>query len=313
MNRINATHAIKVAAALKRYEFDKSYISQRVMVDFEASLHTRADNKFHISRLMSTLTNHTIHYFINTLKVPDPNQWQKYEDKFGTYLISKKYSVSHTKRIIQITNRFLKFLHRTRPEEHKLICLEPLAKTKFRGMEAVKNLRGKFISVADMKTIREKITNKRLLPAIELAYSFGLRRSEVLALSHEHLYESSMEVNRQLLKIGPPAIFGTLKSKYNRETPYWFIKPDQAYREIARLPMVHPDTLSVQFAKEMKLLKMPYQFHDLRRTFITNALRAHHYRDVQLAVGHSDLKTTMLYAQDDRKLSRKKFVPGALP
>ncbi len=72
---------------------------------------------------------------------------------------------------------------------------------------------------------------------------------------------------------------------------------------------MHPDTLSDKFEKASKEAGLSFQFHDLRRTFITNALRKYHFLDVRLAAGHSDLETTQKYIQDDRQIQRKKFKP----
>ena len=56
-------------------------------------------------------------------------------------------------------------------------------------------------------------------------------------------------------------------------------------------------------------LDLPYKIHDLRHTFITKAVRIHAPRDVQLAVGHKDLRITMGYLRDDRDLSDEEFEP----
>lgn len=50
----------------------------------------------------------------------------------------------------------------------------------------------------------------------------------------------------------------------------------------------------------MTALGYTYDFHDLRHSFITRAIREKNSRDVQLAAGHKHLMTTMGYAHDDR-------------
>lgn len=52
-----------------------------------------------------------------------------------------------------------------------------------------------------------------------------------------------------------------------------------------------------------------FTFHDLRRSFIANAARVHHIRDVQLAAGHKELNTTMIYLRDDRELDNETWKP----
>jgi integrase len=168
--------------------------------------------------------------------------------------------------------------------------------------------RHKYISDADFVKICEEI-DTRLLSAVKISYCFGLRCAEVLGLSHDDIYEDIVSVERQLDRLEPIAHFTPLKNKEKRMVPYWLCSPDDLYKLVSSVQRMHPDTLSHEFKAEMVRLKMPFQFHDLRRTWITNSLRKHHYRDVQLAAGHADLKTTQGYAQDDRELQRKKFKP----
>jgi len=139
---------------------------------------------------------------------------------------------------------------------------------------------------------------------------FGLRCGEVLGLKLDDVYEDALNIERQLNKLEPIIHYSPLKNKEKRIVPYWYSTPDEVYSLIQALLPIHPDTLSKAFKSEMVRLKLPYQFHDIRRTWITNSLRQHHYRDVQLAAGHADLKTTQRYAQDDRALHRKKFKPN---
>jgi integrase len=74
---------------------------------------------------------------------------------------------------------------------------------------------------------------------------------------------------------------------------------------------MHPDTFYEKWCTYISSLNLSYDLHDLRRTFITKALRLHHPRDVQMAVGHVSLTTTMGYAQDDRDTSDEVFKPEA--
>ena len=81
---------------------------------------------------------------------------------------------------------------------------------------------------------------------------------------------------------------------------------------INQIELINPDTFSDIFKTEMRRLKLPFQLHDFRRTFITRSLRKYNYMDVRLAVGHTDLETTNKYIQDDRGLNRKLFKPQKL-
>lgn len=306
IKRLNATREVEQRAASARYEFDSAFINQRIIEAFESSLSNRADSKSHITNLMSGLWNYTITFFIHTAKLPDPNKWREHEDDFGAFLLKKKISTSHLKMIVQVTNRFLKFLHKTNPNEINQYTLEPLSNMKLKPKRSEQRL--KYIDAETYSTICKKVDSE-LLPAIQISYNFGLRCAEVMGLNTDDVFEDCLDVKRQQLQILPRKLTGPLKNKLNRSVPYWFATAEQVYTWINETTEMHSDTLSKKFVAEMKRLQLPYEFHDLRRTFITRALREQHYRDVQLAVGHSDLKTTMLYAQDDRQLQRVKFKP----
>lgn len=306
LNKLNATLVIEENEAKARYDFDYSYINKLTISEFEKHLSNLINDKNHITTSMTILNEYTFNFFIHKMKVPDPNKWLKFEDNFVTFLLKDKKSTSYLKRIIQTTNRFLKFLHKKYPNEVNLIVLEPISKVKFKNQDTDERL--KYISEAQYNVICEKIDSQLLIP-FKISYHFGLRCAEVLGLEAKDVFEDCLDVNRQLIKLEPIKNTGPLKNKTKRSVPYWFASPEDIYEWIESMTLMHPDTLSRKFALEMERLKLPFEFHDLRRTFITRALRSYNIRDVQLAAGHSDLKTTMLYAQDDRQLQRKPFKP----
>jgi integrase len=125
----------------------------------------------------------------------------------------------------------------------------------------------------------------------------------------DDVFEDSLGVNRQLIKACPRQT-GPLKSRETRVVPHWFCTAAEAYSLISQVVVMHPDTFGHCFKAEMNRIGFNFQLHDLRRTFITNALRVHHYLDVKLAAGHSDIETTNNYIQDDRQLQRKQFRPS---
>lgn len=310
LRRLNVRQVNEQQAALERYNFDHAYINQTVLKSFERYLETKANNAEYIRRLLSMLNEYPFHFFIRKLKITDPNLWKKKEELFGHYLLEKDLSSEHIQRIVQHTNRFLSFLHNKYPDEIKLTRLNSISNTvlkKRKGMQHVS--REKYISPEDFAKICDK-ADRKILSQIKLAYYFGLRRSEVLGLTIDDIFEDSLSVERQLVKINPEIEYDLLKTFETRQVPYWNTTPDEVYDLISTAQPMHPDTLGYLFKREMTKLKLPFLFHDLRRTFITNALRKYHYRDVQLAAGHSQIKTTELYAQDDRKLQRKRFVPN---
>ena len=62
----------------------------------------------------------------------------------------------------------------------------------------------------------------------------------------------------------------------------------------------------------MRELDYDYDFHDIRHTWITKAIRLPNVepRDVQLAAGHKNIETTMgCYLHDDRIFGDEPYVP----
>lgn len=310
LRRLNVRHINAQNEALERYNFDHAFINPNVLKAFERYLETKANNAEYIRRLLSMLNEYPFHFFIHKLKVTDPNLWKKKEELFGHFLLEKDLSSEHIQRIIQHTNRFISFLHDKYPDEIRLTKLNSISNTvlkKRKGLQQVQ--RQKYISIEDFNKICSEV-DQRILAPIKLAYYFGLRRSEALGLTINDVFEDSLSVERQLIKVEPRVEYDLLKTFETRHVPYWNTTPEEAYELVSKMKLLHPDTLGHIFKKEMKRLKMPFLFHDFRRTFITNALRKYHYRDVQLAAGHSQIKTTELYAQDDRKLQKKRFIPS---
>lgn len=308
LNRLNASRLQEELEAKKRFQYDSAYVNELTLTEFESLLSTRSNKPAHTRAIMNCLHAHVLNFFIHTKKLPNPNGWKKYEHEFGSYLLNKKLSAAHITRIAQTANRFIKFLYMNFQDELKFFELSPVSLHVLKDIKTSNSDRSKYISEEQFETICKSATES-ILPAIKLAYAFGLRRSEVLGLSVEDVFEESLVVNRQLISLLPNKVFDSLKNKENREVLYWYMTPEETFSLISQLPSMHPDTLSDIFVEDMKRLGLNFKFHDLRRTFITRALRSHHYRDVQLAAGHSDLKTTQRYAQDDRTLSRRKFRP----
>jgi integrase len=310
MRRINITAALKRAEAEERYNFDHSFVTKEKLNEFEAMLLNRANNQAHITRTLTYLKKHVLHYFILEKKLPHPNFWIKHEEEWGRYLMKKKLSANTLKQIVQAANRLLLFLRRKNSEEIQAIRLEPFSSKKLQHMKAVSKfaVRRKLISDEDVQVM---INNCRpeLKSYILLAYKFGLRRAEILGLSPDHVLKGALSVTRQVVDVNPIIKYGPLKSKQVRKVPYWQSSPKEAYELIKDLAVIHPSTLSDMFSALMAELKMPFQLHDFRRTFITKALRANHWRDVQLAAGHYDIKTTIGYAQDDRTIDDEKWTP----
>lgn len=309
VDKLNFHYFEKQKLLLARYNFNSVYVNKSLLKEFRNYLETKANNKEHIQKLLSILNLYTFEFFLIKKNINDPNNWKRYDYEFGQFLLELKLSSDYILRIIQLTNRYINFLHNKFPEHIRLTKLECISNAVLSRRDALlKPNRKKYINEEDFKYIVENVDPK-IINQIKLAYYFGLRRAEVLGLKIDDVYQDALFIERQLVSLNPTPKYDLLKTIENRQVPYWFCSAKETYNLIKNLKIIHPDSLSWQFKCEMERLNLPFQLHDLRRTFITNALRKYHYRDVQLAAGHSQIKTTELYAQDDRMILRKKYIP----
>jgi hypothetical protein len=72
--------------------------------------------------------------------------------------------------------------------------------------------------------------------------------------------------------------------------------------------------MSREFTALVEELKIPaYVIHDLRRTWVTNALKAKRDpEEVRLAAGHSTIHTTYrFYVEDTREFDEEVWTPAA--
>lgn len=316
LRQLNLRYETELAKAREAYEIRHAFISQKILDDFKDHLHAQIPTKRTAGYLYTSLRNGLL-WFITVNGIVDPVDWKKNEDKWGLALLSKLEGEAkiweepaHPDTIskqIQVMNRFLAFLHKRIPEQIPAITLDPISKAQLRLYKAEWNEDynpGKFIPQEDWLIIERDISAK-LKPFLQLAYYYGLRRSEALAIDRDCIRSGHLKITRQLESMtdGKPG-YGPLKNRKPRKVEYWFSTAEQTFEIVQKIQVtLHPDTFSHVFADEMKRLKMDYSIHDFRRTFITRAFRSgKSARDIQLSVGHSDLKTTMRYAQDDREL-----------
>lgn len=309
--------------AKERVEIQTAFIPQAIMDAFRDMLAVAVPNEKDFNYLYETvLKSYFLKFFVTTLSLPDPKQWHKNQERWGAALLGKHEhtifdmapSAKTLKTTIQLANRFMKFLNQKMPEEYPLVELSPLSKAAIKEHEAnrllLKESTNSFISDDDWLTIEVSLPSN-IGCYIQLMYYYGLRRSETLGFtSTDAVKRAHLNIDAQLasLSVG----IKPLKGRKSRKTPHWFGNPQLAYDLIrdSLFDKMHPDTLSLHWETLMDKLGMSYHTHDLRRTFITRALRLYVPRDVQLAVGHEDLRTTMRYAQDDRDMDNETWKPG---
>lgn len=331
VERLNHRYEVQLSKAKAVYDFKHRFISAELLEEFGSLLKAEIPSRNVAISSFNYLKRNCLHWFINVQGLPDPIDWKEHEKQWGLALLCKlegkkaeKLRVFDTPthpdtiaKHVQIMNRFLRFLHQKLPKEVPSIVLEPITKAQARlykvEYKELGGRAGKLITDEDWKTIERQI-DPSIKEFVQLGYYYGLRQSECLAVSIEDLYEDCLEVSRQLIAFTDhKPKFGPVKNRLKRQVPHWFTSPENTYKIIHGAPkLMHPDTYGDRFRKEMERLGLKYGLHDLRRTFITRCFRENKLpRDIMLAAGHSDLDTTLRYAQDDRNLKRKRFVPAS--
>jgi integrase len=296
-----------------------------------------------------------LNFFVSQLGLYDPAEWHKNQFKWGHALTQfvldndrtgrafdkderKALAIFTTeadeepslrrwktiKEIVLRANIFMSWLHKEMPGEMPLYLFQPLTLAQIHKYEAaVKTTEdgekaSKFVNEKDWKVIEEELPDD-MKPFVLMAYYYGLRRSETLALMQDDVLSDHLLIRRQLLSINHGNfVYGSPKDKEERKVPHWFCDAKKAMKLVDQSMdyIVAPDSLTTAWALFMKKINMPYHMHDLRHTFMTRALREHDLIDVQHAAGHSNPTTTLGYQQDDRTLKHISVIssePGKKP
>jgi len=272
-----------------------------------------------------------LNWFINKYREPDPLEWKGLQTRWSLALFcdlegtdADKYRMwdepvapDTISKQQQATNRFLEWLHDRNPKVFPSVRLKAYSRSKMRAYRLrwkTKSV-GKYIPDHHIKIILENIDPK-IRPYVWRQQAYGLRLQESMACLPEDIKGDYLRIHQQLVAIpdGKPQ-YDILKDREERKVPHWFASKKEAYNDFTKTDwLLHPATYSHKFAEEMERLtekfsrqlkgeKLDYATHDLRRTFITNCFKKGIVPDeIRLAVGHSDIRTTMKYAKDHREL-----------
>lgn len=343
--RLNG-HDPDEVAAKARYEYKHAFISSALLREYrEQHLALQIPTAKDAGTMFRYLNEYGLRFFIDKLRLADPLDWHREQDTWAHTLLNKpgdhianrifpEGDLKASKVLRQIVyemNRFLKYLHKKRPREVLSLELDPFTKAVLKDHEARRKL---VCEVAETRYIRPDhwqaildAMKKRDLPwryAPILAYAYGLRRNESLGQRFTDIRRKHLEVAAQLdyfdtAQDPAPPVHKPLKDKEMRKVPHWLMEPSQAYYLIEQIRVfpVHPDTLTRYFTGLTDELFGPegrYTYHDIRRTWITNMLKAHEPEEVRLAAGHANIDTTYKhYVKDTRELDGDVFVPKGNP
>lgn len=338
VDRINKAHTTELERAKEAYAIKHKFITQEILDEYLTHTIAKSTDESQARTIVKMTYENFLHFFVNKLKLNDPIDWFTNQALWGAVLINKKpdnvsasrwqelqLSASNERRaaksirdIVMFSNRFYKWLHTRHPKLFPLLIFEPLTKAQLRLHEGKRKLDkrdeplGQFIKEEHWKRLYKKL-DPSVAPYAWLAYHFGLRAAETLGVQLADLKKGFLHVRRQITSAPLEAepTFGPLKSRKQRKVYYWFTTPEEAYEVISQLPKpLHPDTLSRRMAATAKSLGYSYQMHDLRRTWITRALRdGKSIAEVRDCAGHSSIETTNRYVMRDEEFDSEVFVP----
>jgi|GEM_PF-4041858 len=325
--------------AKKHWQLKTSFLSSKdTGKDFYDWVYTRTTNERYSRETVSYVKNHVVDYYEEKNK-PDYIEWfdLNSQNELVLSLMDKSLSVETIKSIKQALNLFFQFLNeKSSGQIDRFKFTFPLlgsaAVRKYEKLRKENNKhRDKRLSGEDYidedtfhrilkfcskqySDIRPSCQPNIMIPAIWLSYHYGLRRSESLAVDVECLKYDYLNVHRQIGKKGE---FKELKwGHLNRKIPHFYTSAnlDEVHAYIESMPSINPDSLTKSWAYIMKEMKLGFTYHNLRNSYCTNLFRDMVKLnispvEIQMAMGHTDLKTTQKYCRDFRKLAGTTYVP----
>lgn len=299
----------------KRSLVNHAYINDDLLAEYEARRNKRTDNSARIPTEMLYLSRYVINFFVGVRGLPNPKDWrtEEVQDAWWEFLDTvrtKKGPLAPVTKqdIVGAANRFITWLRERRGSaevpEFKLNPVSATVMKRQRGnwRAAHEDAARTALPEADWIVIKEAATSAGLHAHVMLAYCFGLRRGEIAGVRVRDAGELSFAVARTL-KTLKPLVFEATKSGEPRRVPYWFATQEEALKwvEVIEAKRMTPDQITDAWGDMItslvttRQLSRVYSIHDLRHTFVTRAASVHNLVQVQIAAGHSDIRTTMKY------------------
>jgi integrase len=324
--------------AKELWQISNAFIDSQMLKEFYLSLKLQTSDEVEALKLFRYFRKYFINFFHKFSE--DPLIWHKNQEKWAMALLNtddcpedyrlfSKGTLKSTrvlKTIISTANKFMKFLHKKRPETTKELVFAPLSTANYRWIRAERERREEvterhYVPANDFETLKADAP-KELIPLMNLAMYYGLRSSETLGLYEKQetaimegflrLTEQAGSFNRKEKILS----FRILKGRAARSIPHWFCSPADAWEWIGSITPMGRTTVWKKWGKyiremiEKGKIKTLYTFHDFRHSWVTNAIRKYPATDVQKAAGHKNIMTTMEYLKDDRGLIAKPWRPS---
>lgn len=303
IKRLNAPLTAKA-----QVEFKHAFIDDALVSEYLAYRRTEVHNQLVATTKVGYLRRYVLNYFIGELGVMDPGNWYQYRQEWGDFLLKSKTARSaRTKKdIIYEANKFLDWLAEKRNLPTLYRHVDPLSKAQLQSVEKARRAAGeqkkrKPVEDSDWDRIVTHLPDVIAGPVF-LGYFYGLRRGESLAVKLENVMDGHLFIERQMLARNR---YDLPKGGKTRKVPHWFAEPFQTEYavELAIQYDLTPAKLHKLWTALMDRLKLDYDFHDLRHTFINKAMhKAKRPKVVQKAAGHASIVTTDGYTHDSDEL-----------
>jgi integrase len=324
IRRLNHSPSKEQEGAQVAYQIKCAFISEEILKAFRRKLEIEIPSEEAVQHVYYYIY-HNFLLFFDRLS-PDPLEWyEKHQEAWGKYLLEKDYSVGVLKKNVSSANRFMRFLHEKRPKEVPLLVFKPISKAMYKQIAAEKELLGKgresrkFIPEKDYLVILNRLDQRPELQTIfQLAYHYGLRRSEILGLKDgfDRIKKGYLFIDRQWKKITKGQLeTRPTKGRSTRKVNHWFSTPAQCYDWVSKIPLYTKYRVTKDFDKisselfNKKQISHKYVLHDCRHTWISRAVQVQNIHDVSLAAGHSDISVTNDYLKDARNLDDETWKP----
>lgn len=303
----------------ERFKIESAFLSATLLEEFYEQLDAEIPTKSIVKLRYSHLRREFLDYFLK--KDPNPVNWHRHHQaEWCNYLLEKKRSPSTLKQIVGVSNRFMKFLHKKRPDEVPMMVFTPISKARMKKIKdewTVDEL-GRppsYINEFDYNLIQKRLPDD-LKSVFVLCYKFGLRRSEAMGLYNrpDCVKKGFVQIDKQLLRYTKQGklILGPTKGRMARKVPYWYSSPEQTYDLVQKIVPMSPSDYTRKLRACVKKLKLDYFVHDCRHSFITNAVndqRKLSLNDIRLAAGHADLRVTNGYLRDSTNYDDQVWKP----
>jgi site-specific recombinase XerD len=167
----------------------------------------------------------------------------------------------------------------------------------------------KIINNRDIKKLLDKTENLKHNTMLKLCYGMGLRVSEIVNLKISDIDSKNMQVFIERAKGKkdryvnlPESILEQLRRYFREEKPKYYLFEGQygGKYSIRSVQQIFKNSL-----KKANIIK-PVGIHSLRHSFATHLLESGtDIRFIQELLGHSDIKTTLIYTQVSNNSVRK--------